>query len=144
MMQDVIQSGTAVRARQLGRTDLAGKTGTTSNFIDAWFCGFQNDLVAIAWTGYDNPQSLGNNETGGRVALPIWMGYMGEVLKDEPMAEYTRPEGIVTARINPQTGLRETAGEISEYFLHEQLPPISESYIDNSVKVPEDLKDQLF
>ncbi len=144
MMQDVIQSGTAVRARQLGRTDLAGKTGTTSNFIDAWFCGFQNDLVAIAWTGYDNPQSLGNNETGGRVALPIWMGYMGEVLKDEPMAEYTRPEGIVTARINPQTGLRESAGEISEYFLHEQLPPISESYIDNSVKVPENLKDQLF
>jgi penicillin-binding protein 1A len=144
MMQDVIQNGTAVRAKQLGRTDLAGKTGTTSNFIDAWFCGFQNDLVAIAWTGYDNPQSLGNNETGGRVALPIWMDYMGEVLKDEPMAEYLRPEGIITARINPQTGLRESAGEISEYFLREQLPPLQESYIDNSVKVPEDLKDQLF
>ncbi|MDH5479365.1 MAG: penicillin-binding protein 1A [Nitrosomonas sp.] len=144
MMRDVIKYGTAVRAKQLGRTDLAGKTGTTSNFIDAWFCGFQNDLVAIAWMGYGDPQSLGKNETGGRTALPIWMGYMEQALKDVPMAEYIKPEGVITTQISAETGLRESTGEIKEYFLHEELPPLSETYIDNSIKVPENLKDQLF
>lgn len=144
MMQDVIQQGTAVRAKQLGRTDLAGKTGTTSNFIDAWFCGFQNDLVAVAWTGYDEPQSLGNNETGGRVALPIWMDYMSKALKDLPMGEYTQPEKVITARINSKSGLRDTHGEIIEYFLQEQLPPLAEYNIDQSITVPDNLKDQLF
>ena len=71
MMQDVVQRGTATKAKQLGRTDLAGKTGTTSNYVDAWFCGYQPDLVAIAWIGFDTPKSLGNNETGSHAALPI-------------------------------------------------------------------------
>ena len=77
MMQDVVQRGTATKAKQLGRADLAGKTGTTSNYVDAWFCGYQADLVAIAWIGFDNPKSLGNNETGSHAALPMWMSYMG-------------------------------------------------------------------
>tara|TARA_R110002073_G_scaffold10565_10_gene50428 strand:- start:1374 stop:3692 length:2319 start_codon:yes stop_codon:yes gene_type:complete len=144
MMQDVIQRGTAVRAKQLGRTDLAGKTGTTSNFIDAWFCGFQRNLVTITWTGFDEPKSLGHNETGGRVALPIWMSYMGKVLNNTPIAKLTPPEGLISTRINPATGLREPEGGITEYFFHEQLPPLADVYVDNSNKVIEDLKDQLF
>ncbi|MBS0298922.1 MAG: penicillin-binding protein 1A [Proteobacteria bacterium] len=144
MMQDVISHGTAVKARQLGRTDLAGKTGTTSNFVDAWFCGFQKDLVTIAWTGYDEPKSLGNNETGGRVALPIWMDYMGPVLKGVPMAEYRPPSGVVTAKIDSATGFRESNGDMTEFFFSEQLPPLNESPIDHAPRVTREVQDQLF
>ena len=91
MMQDVIHRGTATKAKQLGRADLAGKTGTTSNYVDAWFCGYQSDLVAIAWIGFDTPRSLGNNETGGHAALPIWINYMGKSLKGVPMGSYSPP-----------------------------------------------------
>lgn len=144
MMQDVVNYGTAAKAKQLGRTDLAGKTGTTSNFVDAWFCGFQKDLVTVAWTGYDEPKSLGNNETGGRIALPIWMDYMGPVLKGVPMAEYKLPNGILATKINSATGFRESAGDINEYFFSEQLPPVSDTVVDHTPKVTKDLKDQLF
>ncbi|SDY46366.1 penicillin-binding protein 1A [Nitrosomonas sp. Nm58] len=123
MMQDVIQRGTATSAKRLGRNDIAGKTGTTSNFIDAWFCGFQKDLVTITWAGFDEPRTLGRNETGGRVTLPIWINYMEKALKNIPVATYAPPKGITVARINPGTGLREQGGAISEYFFHEQLPP---------------------
>src|SRR6185295_13538168 len=84
IMRDVVRMGTAARAMKLGRQDLAGKTGTTNDFIDAWFCGFNTSLVAVAWIGFDTPQTLGRNETGGSAALPIWMGYMGAVLKGTP------------------------------------------------------------
>ena len=144
MMQDVVNYGTAAKAKQLGRTDLAGKTGTTSNFVDAWFCGFQKDLVTVAWTGYDEPKSLGNNETGGRIALPIWMDYMGPVLKGVPMAEYKPPNGILATKIDSATGFRESAGGINEYFFSEQLPPVSDTVVDHTPKVTKDLKDQLF
>lgn len=144
MMRDVVNHGTAVKAKQLGRTDLAGKTGTTSNFVDAWFCGFQKDLVAIAWIGYDEPKSLGNNETGGRVALPIWMDYMGPVLKNMPIAEYRPPSGIVATKINSETGFRESAGNIMEYFFNEQLTPLMDTPADSAPIVTRDLKDQLF
>ncbi|MBX3628339.1 MAG: penicillin-binding protein 1A [Nitrosomonas sp.] len=144
MMQDVINYGTAVRAKQLGRSDLAGKTGTTSNFIDAWFCGFQKDLVAVAWIGYDEPQSLGTNETGGRIALPIWMQYMSAALKDVPIAKYTPPEGILVERIDPNTGLRVTSNGITEYFFREQLPPMLNEYTHDFGGTSQNLKDQLF
>lgn len=143
MMQDVINHGTAVRAKQLGRRDLAGKTGTTSNFIDAWFCGYQKDLVAVAWIGYDEPQSLGNNETGGRVALPIWMQYMGAALKDVEMAQYPPPEGILTEKIDPYSGLRVSSNGITEFFLREQLPPMANEYFHDYGDT-QSLKDQLF
>jgi penicillin-binding protein 1A len=144
MMQDVINYGTAVRAKQLKRSDLAGKTGTTSNFIDAWFCGFQKDLVAVAWIGYDEPQSLGANETGGRIALPIWMQYMSAALKDVPIAKYTPPDGILTERIDPNTGLRVTSNGITEYFFREQLPPMANEFIPDFGGAAQNLKDQLF
>src|SRR5207253_9123261 len=84
MMQDVTKVGTAARAARLGRSDLAGKTGTTNEFVDAWFAGYQPSLVAISWIGFDQPKTLGRNQTGGVVALPIWVSYMEKALKDVP------------------------------------------------------------
>lgn len=144
MMQDVISHGTAVRAKQLGRTDLAGKTGTTSNFIDTWFCGYQKDLVTIAWAGYDEPKSLGHNETGGRVALPIWMDYMAPVLKGIPVADYKPPAGVTSTRIDSSTGLSEAGGDIAEYFFNEQLPPADTQPVYQAPQTTRDLIDQLF
>lgn len=91
MMQDVVRHGTASRAMQLGRQDLAGKTGTTSDSVDAWFCGFQRTLVGISWIGFDQPRSLGGNETGSSAALPIWISYMKKTLQNVPQAEYSMP-----------------------------------------------------
>ncbi len=140
MMQDVVQRGTATKARQLGRTDLAGKTGTTSNHVDAWFSGYQADLVAIAWLGFDTPRSLGNNETGSHAALPMWMSYMGTVLKGVPMAAFRPPPGITAAKIHPATGLRAAEGTMMEYFLQEQLPPEAEENVEEASKsVVEDI-----
>lgn len=121
MMQDVVKHGTAFRAMQLGRSDLAGKTGTTSDSIDAWFCGFQPTVVGIAWMGFDQPRSLGDNETGGGAALPIWMDYMGKVLKDAPEVTYPLPENMVETTINEQ-GRPDSSGSRREYFYQENLP----------------------
>ena len=118
MMQGVIRHGTAIRAMQLGREDLAGKTGTTSDSMDAWFCGFQPTLVGIAWMGFDQPRSLGDKETGGGAALPIWMSYMEKMLKDVPQAVYTMPENMVAVRIN-ENGYRDANGALIEYFYQE-------------------------
>lgn len=143
MMQDVIQRGTATMAKRLDRKDIVGKTGTTSNFIDTWFCGFQKNLVTISWAGFDEPKTLGKNETGGRVALPIWINYMEKALKDIPVATFTPPQGITTARINPVTGLREAGGAISEYFFNEQLPPVAELPTEDFGSI-EELWEQLY
>jgi penicillin-binding protein 1A len=96
MLRDVARSGTAAKAQQvLKRPDLAGKTGTTNDSIDAWFAGYQPHLVGIAWIGYDQPRNLGNKETGGGLALPIWIGFMQKALKDVPVAEREVPAGLV-------------------------------------------------
>jgi penicillin-binding protein 1A len=95
MLQDVVKHGTAIKAMSLKRTDLAGKTGTTNDSFDAWFCGYQPKIAGVAWIGFDQPRNLGNRETGGGLALPIWISYMQKVLKDVPMAERTAPDGIV-------------------------------------------------
>jgi len=95
MLKDVVKHGTAVRAMTLGRTDLAGKTGTTNDSIDAWFAGYQPHLVGIAWVGFDQPKNMGDRETGGGLALPIWMGFMQTALKKVPMKERAIPNGIV-------------------------------------------------
>src|SRR3990170_4113405 len=97
MMQDVTRYGTAARASKLGRRDIAGKTGTTNDFVDAWFCGYQPGLVGIAWLGFDQPRSLGRNQTGGQVALPIWIEYMGRTLKGIPETERAVPQGVIAA-----------------------------------------------
>jgi penicillin-binding protein 1A len=96
MLRDVARYGTAAKADQLlKRTDLAGKTGTTNDSFDAWFAGYQPHLVGIAWIGYDQPRNLGNRETGGGLALPIWIGFMQKALKNVPPAEREVPAGLV-------------------------------------------------
>nr|WP_314857945.1 penicillin-binding protein 1A [uncultured Undibacterium sp.] len=97
MLRDVVRFGTATKALVLKRPDLAGKTGTTNDSIDAWFAGYQSKIVGVAWIGYDQPRNLGNRETGGGLALPIWIGYMQRALRDIPIAERTVPNGIIQA-----------------------------------------------
>ena len=143
LMQDVVRHGTAIRAMQLGRSDLAGKTGTTSDSLDAWFCGFQPTLVGISWMGFDNPRSLGDKETGGGAALPIWMGYMGKALQGVAEATYTMPENMVAARIN-DSGRRDPNGNRLEYFYKEFLPPEQTLIIDSVSSPAETPSDQLF
>jgi penicillin-binding protein 1A len=126
MLQDVVKSGTAVKAMSLKRTDLAGKTGTTNDSFDAWFAGYQPSIVGIAWIGFDQPRNLGNRETGGGLALPIWINYMQNALKGVPMAEPVVPDGIITvngeyyyAENPPELGVRnlgigDSPGQASE------------------------------
>lgn len=143
MMQDVVKHGTAMKAMELGRQDLAGKTGTTSDSMDAWFAGFHPTLVAVTWLGYDNPQSLGEKETGGGAALPIWMGYMGQILKGVPEVVYTMPEHVITARIN-DNGLRDPNGNRIEYFYEENPPPEQGDVVPEENKPADTVNDQLF
>lgn len=125
MMRDVIQRGTGRKARVLGRTDLAGKTGTTNDQKDAWFSGFNHAQVATAWVGYDKLEPLGRGETGGRAALPVWIDYMRFSLQDVAEKKQEPPEGLVTVRIDPATGLLAGSGQrnaIFETFREAQVP----------------------
>ncbi len=122
MMQDVTRYGTAASASKLGRRDLAGKTGTTNDFVDGWFCGYQPGLVGIAWMGFDQPKTLGKNQTGGRIALPIWIDYMSKALKNVPEAPRTVPPGIVSAKSDANASLSPEAGATTEYFYREFAP----------------------
>ena len=125
MMRDVVRRGTARRARELGREDLAGKTGTTNDFRDAWFSGFTPRLSATAWVGFDRRRVLGYRETGGRVALPMWMEFMRHALDGVPEEFLERPEGLVTMRIDPDSGVPALAGDpdaIFETFRAEYAP----------------------
>ncbi|HYQ37820.1 MAG TPA: penicillin-binding protein 1A [Pseudomonas sp.] len=126
MLQDVIKLGTARRALSLQRSDLAGKTGTTNEQKDAWFAGYNGDFVTTAWVGFDQPQSLGRNEFGGTVALPVWMNYMGAALKDRPTHLPPEPEGLLRLRIDPLTGQAAapgTSGAFFELFNKDAPPP---------------------
>jgi len=104
MMEDVIQRGTAQAAKDMGRP-LAGKTGTTNDFTDAWFVGGAPNLVTGVWVGFDEIRTLGDRETGSRAALPIWMNYMTLALESLPVVPFTMPDGIVEVTIDPATGL---------------------------------------
>ena len=120
MLQDVTRYGTAARAAKIGRHDLAGKTGTTNEHVDAWFCGYSPSLVGISWFGHDQPKNLGKNETGGVTALPVWISYMEKVLKGVPEILRTAPEGIVDVRLDADGGT--PAGKRPEYFYRENAP----------------------
>ena len=125
MMRDVITAGTATGARELGRADLAGKTGTTNEHRDAWFCGFNDDVVASAWVGFDQPAPLGAGEVGGRAALPMWIDYMRFALQGVPERALTPPPGIITATINADTGKATDAADplaMTEYFVNGTAP----------------------
>ena len=96
MLKDVVRYGTATRALSLKRSDIAGKTGTTNDSIDAWFAGYHPKLVGVAWIGFDKPRNLGNKETGGGLALPIWINYMQKALPSLPVADREIPFGVIT------------------------------------------------
>lgn len=126
MLEDVIKLGTGRRALALGRSDLAGKTGTTNESKDAWFSGYNADYVTTVWTGFDQPESLGRREYGGTVALPIWMNYMGAALKDKPAHTQAEPEGILSLRVDPVSGRAAAPGTPNAYFelfKSEDTPP---------------------
>ncbi len=125
MLRDVIRKGTGRRALVLKRKDLGGKTGTTNDQRDAWFAGFNGDITTIAWVGFDTPQPLGAHETGARAALPMWINYMRAALQGRPETLLEQPQGIVSVRIDPNTGEPAQANQknaIFEYFRSKNVP----------------------
>ncbi|WP_422614786.1 penicillin-binding protein 1A [Methylobacter svalbardensis] len=125
LLRDVVQHGTATGAKVLGRQDIAGKTGTTNEQRDAWFNGYTQSNVAIAWVGFDDFSPLGNRETGGVTALPMWVDFMKTALKDTAETPLEVPTGIVKAFINPETGLLTASNDsdgIWEFFQADHVP----------------------
>jgi len=125
LLRDVVRFGTGRKAMSLGRHDLAGKTGTTNDQIDAWFNGFHPELVAISWVGFDSPKTLGRYETGGRAALPMWIDFMKIALNDLPEDPLKQPVDMITVQIDPDTGLLagvDTIKPVSETFRAEFVP----------------------
>ena len=117
MLRDVTLHGTAARASTtLKRGDLAGKTGTTNEQVDAWFCGYQKTVTGCAWIGFDQPKNMGGRETGSSAALPSWIGYMSQVLKDVPQATMPLPKGLVAVET------LEADGPVVDYFYEENVP----------------------
>ncbi len=129
LLKDVTRYGTAARVARLKRHDLAGKTGTTNEFVDAWFAGYQPGLVGIAWIGYDQPRSLGRNQTGGAVALPVWIDYMEKILKGVPEVDRSVPPGVVTLDVvdfveapRPDDPAAVDLKIVPEFFYREYVP----------------------
>jgi penicillin-binding protein 1A len=123
LLQGVVQHGTGQRAKVLGRP-VAGKTGTSSDYSDAWFIGYTPSLLAGVWVGFDDKTSLGKNETGARAALPIWISFMDQALRNTPIETPKPPKGITFIKVNIETGLP-TNGDPSE--------TITEAFIDSSI-----------
>jgi penicillin-binding protein 1A len=123
LLKGVVQHGTGWRARSLGRP-VAAKTGTTDQFMDAWFIGFTPELITGVWVGFDEERSLGENETGARAASPIWVSFMSKILKDKPIKDFPVPEGIEFMKIDPKTGQVSLENEgILECFREGTGPP---------------------
>jgi penicillin-binding protein 1A len=118
MMHDVVRRGTATKAAiALKRSDLAGKTGTTNDYVDAWFCGYHPSLVGVAWIGFDQPRRLGDGETGGSAALPIWIAYMEKALDGVPESFQDYPTGLTQINVADPSGK-----QVRDYIYSEQLP----------------------
>jgi penicillin-binding protein 1A len=150
LMRDVVRAGTATKALALGRGDLAGKTGTTNDSFDAWFAGYNASLVGIAWVGYDQPRSLGERETGGGVALPIWINYMKTALKGVPEKPLVPPKGVVSSAVAgaDASGLVD-ASKISTDWFYAEYPArgFSDPLTGNEgvrSKQDEEVRQQLF
>ncbi|MCY4425916.1 MAG: penicillin-binding protein 1A [Halieaceae bacterium] len=146
ILQDVITRGTGRRARALNRSDIAGKTGTTNGPTDAWFSGYNPSLVATAWVGFDQNLPLGNNEFGGVAALPIWMDFMRVALSGKPEEPRRIPDGMVSVRIDPKTGLLASPGQTDAIFEYFQagLEPAGSSAADAMDATDADLRKELF
>jgi penicillin-binding protein 1A len=135
MLRDVIRYGTGKKALSLGRNDLAGKTGTTNDQVDAWFNGYNPELVATAWVGFDAPRTLGRYETGGRAALPMWIEFMKHALEGIPEEPVQLPVDMVTVKIDPKTGLLapiNATDAIYESFREEFVPKAAPTVIENN------------
>ncbi len=133
MLRDVTIYGTAARASAtLKRRDLAGKTGTTNEHVDAWFCGYQHTVVGCSWIGFDQPRNMGKGETGGSAALPAWIGYMAKALKDVPESFLPQPEGLVTLQI-ADSG----RGPARELFYKENVPAAPAEEEEEVIPAPE-------
>jgi penicillin-binding protein 1A len=125
MLRDVVRRGTAENASSLNRSDLAGKTGTTSGPTDTWFTGYSGGIVTTAWMGFDQNTLLGRKEYGATAALPMWVEYMKVALAGKPERRFKQPDGVITLRIDPHTGLRAPADQpdaIFEYFAEDNAP----------------------
>jgi penicillin-binding protein 1A len=123
-----VKHGTGRRALELQRNDIAGKTGTTNGPTDAWFSGYVGTVVTTAWLGFDQNLPLGRQEYGGSAALPVWVDYMREATRDLPPQERTRPDGLVSVRVDPRTGLLATPGQpdaMFELFTLENAPTVT-------------------
>jgi penicillin-binding protein 1A len=124
MLSSVVDHGTAVKAKSLGRP-VVGKTGTSNDYRDAWFAGYSTEIAAVVWIGYDDNKSLGSGETGASMALPAWITVMKAAHDGKPRAEFPRPPGVVTVPIDPKTGKlapQEFEGAIDEVFLQGTEP----------------------
>ncbi|VAW49950.1 Multimodular transpeptidase-transglycosylase [hydrothermal vent metagenome] len=136
ILQDVIRIGSGKKAKALKRLDIAGKTGTTNDQKDAWFSGYNPNIATTVWAGFDQPKTLGRSEVGGRAALPIWMSYMKEALKNEPNKAIQVPQGLVNISIDPETGEAvppNTEGSVFEMFRKKyapEIPSISQKQIE--------------
>jgi penicillin-binding protein 1A len=124
MLQSVIDHGTAVKAKTLGRP-IAGKTGTSNEAKDTWFAGYSTEIAAVVWVGYDDNKPLGSGEAGGSTALPAWINVMKAAHENKPRAEFARPPGVVTVAIDPKSGKlapEGMEGAIDEVFLQGTEP----------------------
>ena len=147
ILRDTISYGTAQAANVLNRKDLAGKTGTTNDHRDAWFNGFNSDLVAISWVGFDQNRPLGKGETGGRAALPMWIDYMRVVLEGAPEKPLVPPPGMVTAHIHRETGKLTTASDpnaMLEYFIEGTSESSTDVLEGGTAPAPEGVREGLF
>lgn len=146
MLKDVILRGTGKKAMSLKRSDLGGKTGTTNGPRDAWFSGYSPHLVTTAWVGFDNNSVIGRNEYGGSAALPIWIELMSTALQDKPDMVRKQPTGIVTVKIDPETGQRVSPGKegIYEFFRIDNVPNAPDQDSVGSKKERDRLPDDIF
>jgi penicillin-binding protein 1A len=132
MLQGVVERGTAARARSIGKI-IAGKTGTTNNSYDSWFVGFSADLVVAVYVGFDNPKSLGKEETGASVALPIFVNFMKEALKNSPSTPFRIPASVKFVKIDRKSGTYPTPQTPKENIFFESFK------LDDEIKEPEEI-----
>ena len=140
VLGEVVNSGTARSAKSLKRSDLAGKTGTTNNFEDAWFSGFNPDMAATVWVGFDQPSNLGQNESGAKAALPIWIDFMRTALEDLPESSSTPPDNIVTVTVDKETGKAvedEHPNGIQEFFIAGTQPMLENPSLAPGISIGE-------
>ena len=144
LLRDVVRYGTAARAMSLGRNDLSGKTGTTNDSLDAWFAGFNSNLVAVTWIGFDNPASLGEAETGGGASLPMWMYYMGKVLKGVKEQPFEPPAGVAMVPLAGEFG--RDGKQLMEFVYAENAGTVGDgpAALREANKPSEEVRNQIF